>query len=70
MLNLEQLNQSFGEYQLKQIKVKDDHEMKISNLFERVNTLEKAKEVQRGINAQLLNPSTPEKKSWWERLWK
>ena len=66
MLNIEQLNQSFGEYQLKQIKVNGEYEKRISDLLKRVHVLEEVRKVQIKINKQLLEP----KKSWWERVWK
>ena len=66
MLDLEQLNQSFGEYQLKQMKMNGEYEKRISDLLKRVHTLEEVRKVQITINKQLLEP----KKSWWERVWK
>ena len=64
MLNLEQLNQSVGEQQLKHMKMNGEYEKRISDLLKRVHTLEEVRKVQITINKQLLEP----KESLWSLI--
>ena len=68
MLDLKQLNQAVGVHQLAQLKKNAEYEKRISNLLQRVHTLEEVRKVQIDINRQLLKEDVPEKLSLWERI--
>ncbi len=78
MLNLEQLNHSFGLHQHEQKKtevhfntVLARHDRQIDELFKRIKELESAREVQIGINTKLLKEHKDKPSFWdWFKIFK